>query len=62
MLYLTDDVPIWKDEFKLLTREQLNIPALHMMGYAHFQTVHAVLDTHFHTNMEFVVVMNGKQQ
>lgn len=62
MLHLTDDKPVWLDDYKVITREQLNIPGLHMIGYAHFQTANAVLNTHFHTNMEFVAVMNGKQQ
>ena len=62
MLHITDDVPKWTESYKLLTREQLNIPGLHMMGAAHFQDAYDRLDTHFHTTMEFVVVINGRQQ
>ena len=62
MLHIPDNVPIWTDECKILTREQLNIPALHMIGHAHFQAASAKLDMHYHCNMEFVVIMNGKQQ
>lgn len=62
MLHLTDDVPIWSDSYKVITREQLNIPGLHMMGYANFQSASEVLDTHFHTNLEFVIIINGKQR
>lgn len=62
MLHLTDDVPIWSDSYKVITREQLNIPGLHMMGYANFQSASEILDTHFHTNLEFVIIINGKQK
>ena len=62
MLHIPDDTPVWTDDFRILTREQLNIPALHMIGHAHFQAAGAKLDTHFHCNMEFVVVLKGKQQ
>lgn len=62
MLYIADDVPQWTESYKLLTKEQLNIPGLHMMGAAHFQSAYDRLDTHFHTTMEFVVVINGRQQ
>lgn len=62
MLHITDDEPIWRDEFKILTKEQLHIPALHMIGHAHFQEVGEKLDDHFHCNMEFVVIINGTQQ
>lgn len=62
MIHLPDDIPIWTDHYKLLTREQLNIPALHMMGHACFQEVGEKLDDHFHCNMEFVVVLSGMQQ
>ncbi len=37
MLHIPDDTPVWTDDFRILTREQLNIPALHMIGHAHFQ-------------------------
>lgn len=62
MIHITDDVPIWKENYKLMTREQLNIPGLHMMGHAHFQEAYERLDTHFHTNLEFVVIVNGRQR
>lgn len=62
MLHLTDDIPIWEDNYKVLTREQLKIPGLHMMGHAHFHETYKELDNHFHTTMEFVVVINGRQE
>ena len=62
MIHLPDDTPIWTEHYKILTREQLHIPALHMMGHACFQEVGDKLDDHFHSNMEFVVVLNGTQQ
>lgn len=62
MLHITDDVPIWRENYKVVTKEQLNIPGLHMMGYAHFMTVDGPLEDHFHSNMEFVVILNGKQR
>lgn len=62
MLHIADDVPIWRENYKVVTKEQLNIPGLYMMGYAHFITVDQPLEDHFHTNMEFVVILNGKQK
>ena len=62
LLHIADDCPKWTDEYKLLTREQLNIPALHMMGHADFRNASTKLEPHFHCNMEFVVIMNGRQQ
>lgn len=46
----------------MLTREQVNIPGVHMIGHANFQTAASKLETHFHKNMEFVVVIKGRQQ
>lgn len=62
MVHYADDCPEWTDEYKLLTREQLNIPALHMMGYADFHTASARMSSHYHCNMEFVVIIKGRQQ
>lgn len=62
MIHIKDDVPAWRDNYKLMTREQLNIPGLHMMGHAHFKEAYEKLDTHYHTNVEFVVVVKGRQQ
>lgn len=62
MLHIPDDCPKWTDEYKLLTKEHLNIPSLHMMGHADFHTAFSNLDTHYHCNMEFVVIIKGKQQ
>lgn len=62
MLHIPDDRPKWTDECKLLTKEHLNIPAMHMIGHADFHTASVSLDTHYHCNMEFVVIVNGKQQ
>lgn len=61
MLHIPDDIPRWSDEYKLLTKKQLNIPALHMMGHANFHSTFAKLETHYHCNMEFVVIIKGKQ-
>lgn len=33
-----------------------------MIGHANFQTAASKLETHFHKNMEFVVVIKGRQQ
>lgn len=62
MNHVADDVPVWKDHYKLMTKEQLNIPGLHMMGHARFLEVYDKLDTHFHANLEFVVLLNGRQK
>lgn len=62
MLHIPDDIPRWSDEYKLLTKKQLNIPALHMMGHANFHSTFAKLETHYHCNMEFVVIIKGKQR
>ena len=62
LLHIADDCPKWTDEYKLLTREQLNIPALHMMGHADFRIASSKLETHFICYMEFVVFMYWLQQ
>lgn len=62
VLYVPDDRPQWRDEYKLLTKDLLNIPGLYMMGHANFHSAFDTLDTHYHRNMEIVVVLNGKQQ
>lgn len=62
MLHFADDRPHWSDEFQLLTKEQIGIPGLHMMGHADFHSASVQLDTHYHCNMEFVAVISGKQQ
>lgn len=62
MLHLTDDSPIWTDTYKVLTREQLNIPGLHMLGQRHFAEAGEIMEDHYHCNMEFVVILNGTQQ
>lgn len=62
MLYVPDDRPQWREEYKLLTKELLKIPGLYMMGHANFHSAFDQLDTHYHRNMEIVVVLNGKQK
>lgn len=62
MNHVADDIPIWRENYKLMTKEQLNIPGLHMMGHAHFQEVAEKLDAHFHRNLEFVVIVKGRQR
>lgn len=61
-MYMPDDQLQWTDEYKLLTKKQLDIPSLHMIGHADFHTANIKLNTHYHCNMEFVVIINGKQQ
>ena len=46
---------------KVLFREQLSIPGVDMFGYANFQSANIVLDTHWHTAKEFVVILDGTQ-
>lgn len=62
MIHYPDDQPIWTKERKVLTRRQLNIPGLHMMGCANFHKSVAALDLHYHHYMEFVAVIKGRQQ
>lgn len=62
MLHIPDDTPQWSDEYKVLTKKQLNIPALHMIGHADFHTAFSKLETHYHCNMEFVVIIKGTQR
>lgn len=62
MLHSADDRPQWTDDLQVLTKEQLNIPGLHMVGHADFHSASGRLDTHYHCNMEFVAVIKGRQQ
>lgn len=62
MLHYPDNQPHWSDEYQVLTKEQLHIPGLHMMGHADFHSAFAKLDMHYHCNKEFVAIINGKQQ
>lgn len=62
MHYSADDVPIWRENYKVLVKDQLNISGLYMIGYANHQKAAAFLDNHFHANMEFVVLIKGRQQ
>jgi len=62
LLHVPDDTPRWSDEYKLLTKRQLNIPALHMIGHANFHSTFEMLKTHYHCNMEIVVIIKGKQR
>lgn len=62
MHYSADDEPIWKDDYKVLVKNQLNIPGLYMIGYVKRQEAAPYLDEHFHNHMEFVIVIKGRQQ
>lgn len=62
MIHYSDDRPAWTKERKVLTRSQLNIPGLHMMGCANFRSTCAALEPHYHHYMEFVAVIKGRQQ
>ena len=62
MKLVPDDQPTWTEERKVLTRSQLNIPGLHMMGCANFRSTCAALEPHYHHYMEFVAVIKGRQQ
>ena len=62
MLYYPDDSPIDREDYKVLSKSQLNIPALHMIGHRKFKGYGDKLEDHFHYNMEIVVVLKGTQQ
>lgn len=62
MNYFPDETPVWLDSHKILVKNQLSIPNLHMMGYADFQTSFIKLPQHYHRTMEFTVFLNGTQQ
>ena len=62
MKHSPDDQAIWTKERKVLTRDQLNIPGLHMMGCADYRSTFNSLDSHYHHYMEFVAVIMGRQQ
>lgn len=62
MIHYSDDRPAWTEERKVLTRSQLNIPGLYMMGCANFRSTCAALEPHYHHYMEFVAVIKGRQQ
>lgn len=62
MIYFADDKPEWTDERKVLIREQLHIPALHMIGYARMKKANGIMEDHYHRMMEFTAVLNGTQQ
>ena len=62
MNHSPDDRAMWTKERKVLTRSQLNIPGLHMMGCADYRSTFDGLDPHYHHYMEFVAVIKGRQQ
>jgi len=62
VLHSPDTIQIWNDQIQTLTRSQLNIPGLHMIGHAEYHAVNHYLITHFHYTMEFVVTLDGKLQ
>lgn len=57
-----DEDYIWTPEYKTLPKDHLNIPSVHMMGYANFDKTWNPLNTHYHKMLEVVVVLNGAQQ
>ena len=62
MLYSMDDQPVWCEERKMLTQEQLHIPGLRSIGHANFRSTFETLVPHCHRAMEFVAVIKGRQQ
>lgn len=62
MLYLLDDIPEWNPTLKRLTKEQLAIPNLHMLGYADLRTSNIKLQNHYHHTMEITAFLKGTQK
>ena len=62
MKYFADDIIIKKDNHRVMTREELQIPGVHMMGFRRFKEIDDRLDDHFHRTMEIVVVLKGMQR
>lgn len=60
--YSSDNEAVWSEERKLLTRERLHIPGLHLIGHANFRNTLETLEPHRHRSMEFVAVIKGRQQ
>lgn len=60
MYYSADDQYIWTEDMKVLPREQLSIPGLHMIGYRNFRHSYEELNLHYHNTMEIVVTLKGK--
>lgn len=62
MRILLDDDKVWREGYKRLPRECLQIPSLYMMGYAKNGKAWEPLYTHYHETLEVVVMLNGSQQ
>ena len=62
MLYLLDDIPEWNPTLKRITKEQLAIPNLHMLGHANLRSSTIKLQNHYHHTMEITVFLKGTQQ
>lgn len=60
MNYSTDDILICREDYKSLTREQLAIPGLSMIGHRIFRCCSGILPFHHHNTMEIVVTLKGK--
>lgn len=62
MKHFTDNIPIWTEDYKVLTQKQLSIPGLYMIAYRNLRVCAEELDMHYHHTMEFVVMLKGKNQ
>ena len=58
---MLDDDMVWTQYYQRLPQKVLGIPSLNMMGHANFKKAWEALETHYHPNMEIVVVINGSQ-
>jgi len=47
---------------KILSAPELGISGLALLGHAHFQKTHNILESHSHSGMEFIVMLKGTQQ
>lgn len=61
MELFSDTIPIWNDSCKMLTKEMLPFPGLHMIGYAQYSSSIMHLPNHYHETKEFTIIMNGTQ-
>jgi len=61
-IYSPDNELIWNKYGKILSKELLNIPHLHMIGYANHRIANNQLRTHYHKTIEITVMLNGTQE
>lgn len=62
MKIMQDDDRVWQKGYKRLPAGELKVPSLYMMGYAKNNSAWDPLLTHYHENLEVVVMLNGNQQ